>query len=85
VCHENNEINVLATVNDNSQIRSRQNVSQELIKRSMLQILAKYKYHPYRINFHQDLHGTNFENRVTYMCFVSGCSIKCTLIMNFCH
>jgi len=23
-------------------------------------------YHPYHINLHQDLHGTDFENRVTF-------------------
>jgi len=58
---------VLATVNGNPQISSRQ-IERELgiNKGSILRILAKHKYHPYRINLYQDLHGTDFENRVTF-------------------
>jgi len=57
VCHEDNEINVLATVNDNFQITSRQIERHEsgINKRSILRIFVKHKYHSYRINLHQDL------------------------------
>jgi len=77
------KINVLATVNDNPQINSRQIERESDINKRSILILTKHKYHPYRIDLHQDFHGTDFENRVTS--FVSGCSIKCTLTMNFCH
>jgi len=57
----------LATVNGNPQISSRQIERKSgNNKRSILRILVKHKYHPYRINLHQDLHGTDFENRVTF-------------------
>jgi len=51
-------------MNGNPQISSRQIERESGInKRSILRILAKHKYHPYRINLHQDLHGIDFENR----------------------
>jgi len=62
--HED-KINVLATINP--QISSRQIERESGInKRSILRILAKHKYHSYRINLLQDLYGTDFKNRVTF-------------------
>jgi len=67
MCHEDNEINVLATMNGNPQISSREIERESNInKRSTLRIFAKHEYHPYRINLHQDLHDTDFENCVTF-------------------
>jgi len=79
VCHEDNEINVLATVNGNPQISSRQIERESGIKRSIFLL---------NIN---TIHVVTFTKVYTVrilkivLYFVSGCSIKCTLTMNFCH
>lgn len=54
-------------VHANPQISSRQ-IEREsgISKSSVLRILAEYKFHPYHISFYQELHGMDFENRVTF-------------------
>jgi len=42
-------------------ISSRQTERGSGINKSILRILAKHKYYPYRINLYQDLHDTDFE------------------------
>ena len=67
VRHENNETDVLSIVYANPHISSRQ-IERELdiSQRSVLRILAQHKFHPYHMHLHQELHGTDFENRVRF-------------------
>jgi len=47
-------------------VYDRQNVRQALGPKNILRILAKYKFHSYHICLHQELHGTDFVNHVTF-------------------
>ena len=33
---------------------------------SVWRILKRHKYHPYHVSLHEDLHGADFQNRVTF-------------------
>lgn len=67
VTGDNNEIAVLAAVAHNPYISSR-NISRDsgISRRSVLRILRRYKFHPYHMSLHQELHGNDFQNRVTF-------------------
>nr|WP_253308897.1 DUF4817 domain-containing protein [Rickettsia endosymbiont of Ceutorhynchus assimilis] len=63
---ENNEVAVLAAVAVNPCISSRRIANDSGIsKTSILRILKRHKFHPY-ISLHQELHGDDFANRVTF-------------------
>lgn len=65
--HEINEARVLNLIENNPHIGSREiSTETEISKSSVLRILKKYHYHPYHIELHQELHGEDFENRVTF-------------------
>ena len=56
---------MLRIVNANPQIRLRKIERESGInKKNILRILVQHKFYPYRIN--QNLHGTDFENCVTF-------------------
>ena len=67
VTHEGNEVGVLAMVARNPHVSSRQ-IEREsgVSKRSVLRILHRHKFHPYHLSLHQELHGTDFVNRVRF-------------------
>ncbi|EFN82703.1 hypothetical protein EAI_17618, partial [Harpegnathos saltator] len=67
VTGEDNAIAVLAAVAYNPYVSTREiardcGVSQS----SVWRILKHRKYHPYHVSLHQDLHGVDFENRLTF-------------------
>ncbi|CAK9814796.1 hypothetical protein ANTQUA_LOCUS8218 [Anthophora quadrimaculata] len=64
---ERNEVGVLAIVAHNPQISPRQIERESGIgRRSVLRILARHIFYPYHISVHQNLHGTDFMNRVLF-------------------
>lgn len=67
VVNENNEITVLAAVENDPKISSRK-ISQEtgISRGSVLNILHKHKFHPYHISLNQELYGEDFLNRRTF-------------------
>lgn len=67
VTGENNEIAVLAAVAHNPHVSTREIVRDSgLSLTSVWRILKRHKYHPYHVSLHQDLHGADFQNRVTF-------------------
>lgn len=67
VTGENKEIAVLAAVNYDPHISSRQLATNAGIsKSSVLRILKRHKFHPYHVSLHQELHGDDFVNRITF-------------------
>jgi hypothetical protein len=67
VTEENNEIGVLAAVAYNPHVSTREIASESgLSQTSVCKILNRHKYHPFHMSLHQDLHGVDFENRVTF-------------------
>lgn len=67
VTGENNEIAVLAAVADNPHVSTRE-IARDfgLSQSSVWKILKRNKYHPYHVSLHQDLHGVDFYDRVTF-------------------
>lgn len=67
VTHEGNEVGVLAMIARNPHVSSRQ-IEREsgVSKRSVLRILHRYKFHPYHLSLHQELHEMDFVNRVRF-------------------
>lgn len=62
-----NEIAVLAAVNVDPHISTRQiERDSGISRRSVSRILKRYKYHPYHVSLHQELHGADFRNRVIF-------------------
>jgi hypothetical protein len=62
-----NQANVLNLVENNPHIGNRDISSRTGIsKSSVLRILKKHEYHPYHLELHQELHGEDFANRVTF-------------------
>lgn len=67
VTEENNEITVLAAVAHNPHVSTREiAINAGLSQPSVRRILKRHKYHPYHISMHQELHGEDFHNRVTF-------------------
>jgi hypothetical protein len=67
VTDENNEIAVLAAVAHNPHNSTREIARDSgLSHTSVWKILKRHKYHPYHVSLHQDLHGVDFQNRVTF-------------------
>lgn len=67
VTGEANEINVIAAVQHNPHVSTREihrdlGISRDSIRR----ILNRHKYHPYRVSLHQELHGNDFHRRVEF-------------------
>ncbi|XP_026826676.1 uncharacterized protein LOC113562216 [Ooceraea biroi] len=67
VTGENNEIAVLAAVANNRHVSTRE-IARDLAlsQTSVCKILKRHKYHPYHVSMHQELHGDDFHNRVTF-------------------
>lgn len=67
VTGEDNEIGVLAAVAHNPHVSSRA-ISRDsgISQRSVLRILHRHKFHPYHVSLHQELHGDDFVNRMTF-------------------
>jgi hypothetical protein len=71
VSNEENEMNVLLTLQENPYLSCRQMEAQlDISKSSVNRIVRKHKYHPYHISLHQDLHGNDFGNRMDFCNFV---------------
>lgn len=67
VTGEPNEIAVLAAVQENPHVSTRQLHRESGISRtSIIRILRRHKYHPYHISLHQELHGDDFRLRVEF-------------------
>lgn len=67
VTDENAQIAVLAAVAHNPHVSTREIAGQSGISRTSIgRILKQQKFHPYHISMHQDLHGTDFGNRVQF-------------------
>lgn len=67
IAGENNEVAVLAAVAYNPHISTRQ-ISREsgISQTTVCQILHRRKYHPFHVSLHQELHGNDFDNRLTF-------------------
>lgn len=67
VTDANNEIAILAAVVHDPHVSTRQ-LSRDsgMSQTSVCKILQRNKYHPFRIALHQELHGNDFHNRVTF-------------------
>ncbi|KAK2577947.1 hypothetical protein KPH14_012171 [Odynerus spinipes] len=67
VTHETNVRSVIAAIDHNPHISLRQ-ISRELdiSKSSISRILKVQKFHPFHLSLHQDLHGNDFENRISF-------------------
>lgn len=64
---EHNEIAVLSAVAYNPHVSSRAiSRGSGISQTSVIQILKRYKFHPYHISLHQELHGDDFQNRVVF-------------------
>lgn len=71
--NDDKELEVLLEVEENPQVSSRTlallcNTSQSTVSRTM----RKYKFHPYHIELHQELHEEDFPRRVTYCQWLRG-------------
>lgn len=67
VTQENAEVDILAAVAVNPHISSRQLAqSSGISKTSVLRVLHRYKFHPYHVSLHQELHGDDFQHRVQF-------------------
>ena len=67
VANEGKELEILLQIEEDPHIGSRRlallsNVSQTTVNRTT----RKYKYHPYHIELHQELHNQDFQLRVTF-------------------
>ncbi|KOC64113.1 hypothetical protein WH47_01681 [Habropoda laboriosa] len=63
--HKANAVSVLAAVNVNPHVSSRQLTRESGVSQSsIVHILHSHKFHPYHISLHQEFHGRNFENCV---------------------
>ncbi|EFN88025.1 hypothetical protein EAI_06541, partial [Harpegnathos saltator] len=61
-----NEIAILAVVNNNH-ISTREIARDStLLRTSVCKILKRHKYRPYHVSMHQELHGDDFHNQVTF-------------------
>lgn len=61
------EVAVLATIAVNPHISTRQIEREVGVSKSSAQrILKRHKFHPYHVHLHQDLHGNDFSDRVTF-------------------
>lgn len=67
VMNEENEFLVLASIQENPHLSTRQ-LSREtaISKSSVNRIIRKHRYHPYHISLHQELHGNDFVNRIRF-------------------
>ncbi|EZA48215.1 hypothetical protein X777_14236, partial [Ooceraea biroi] len=64
---EENTVAVLANIMHNPHVGTREIALQsEISQRSILRILHAHKFHPYHLPLHQELHGTDFENRIRF-------------------
>ncbi|KAK2578394.1 hypothetical protein KPH14_012645 [Odynerus spinipes] len=67
VTNETTKINVLAAVNENPNTSTRQIARGSGISQSsVVRKLQAEKFHPFHLSLHQELHGTDFENRVNF-------------------
>lgn len=67
VANEDNQIAVLAAVDQNPHVSTRDIARDSGISQSsVVQILKLQKFHPYHIHLHQELHGNDFQNRITF-------------------
>lgn len=65
--NENMEIAILAAIENNPHVSSRELARDSGIsQRSVLRILKRHKLHPYHIALHQELYGEDFHNRVAF-------------------
>lgn len=67
VINEKNETNVSYNVVHNPQINvlDREHES-DINRRSVLRIITRHKFHPFLIILYQELHDTNFMNRIAF-------------------
>lgn len=62
-----NEVNILAAVNVNPHVSTRELERESGISRSsILRILKQHKFHPYHIKLLQELHGDDFNRRLAF-------------------
>lgn len=67
ITNENNTIAVLGTIAYDPHISTRQIEQDSGISRNSIhRILQRNKFHPYHVSLHQELHGTDFDNRVRF-------------------
>lgn len=64
---EDREVAVLAAVNYDPHVSSRELATNAgMSQSSVLRILKRHKFHPYHVSLHQQLHGDDFVNRLTF-------------------
>ena len=64
---EDREVAVLAAVNYDPHVSSRELATNAgMSKSSVLRILKRHKFHPYHVSLHQQLHGDDYVNRLTF-------------------
>lgn len=67
VCGENNQVSVAAAVAHNPHASTREISRQSGISHmSVWKMLKLHKFHPYHVSMHQELHGDDFQNRLTF-------------------
>jgi hypothetical protein len=71
--HEVNEAVVINMVENNPHISTRQISTETGISQfSVGKILKNREYHPFHVELHQELHGDDFENRLTFCRWAEG-------------
>jgi hypothetical protein len=71
--HEVNQVVVINMVENNPHISTRQISTETGISQfSVRKILENRKYHPFHIELHQEVHGDDFENRLTFCRWAEG-------------
>lgn len=67
VTHEENELSVLLSVEENPHCSIRRISNHlDISKTSVNRILRRHKFHPYHLELHHDLHGDDFQHRVEF-------------------